>query len=316
MLTEYKITHAKIPFSRLLMWSWVVCCLFQSPVRADIPAAFVDIGFGARPMGMGGAFTAVAADANAIFWNPAGLALLRKNHFTIMHTKQLDLIPYNLGAYAFRAGGHTAGVAFLTSGNDVLRETSLFVSYAARLELPILGRAYLGGNLRYRNATFGQNEDGGQNRSQGSADGFGVDLGLIYQIGKRTRAGIFCRDMINNMTYHNTTRNTVYAERVPTTLTGGIASQLKENILFAADFEKGLYSDTYNKIHIGGDVRLLRVLHLRSGLWQNMAKELNRNYSLGFGIEFVKSRLGVQFDFAYLINDLANSPRISLSLLH
>lgn len=31
--------------------------------------------FGARPMGMGGAFTAVANDANAAYWNPAGLAL-------------------------------------------------------------------------------------------------------------------------------------------------------------------------------------------------------------------------------------------------
>jgi hypothetical protein len=31
--------------------------------------------FGARPMGMGGAFTAVADDANAPYWNPAGVAL-------------------------------------------------------------------------------------------------------------------------------------------------------------------------------------------------------------------------------------------------
>lgn len=31
--------------------------------------------FGTRPMGMGGAFTAVADDANAAYWNPAGIAL-------------------------------------------------------------------------------------------------------------------------------------------------------------------------------------------------------------------------------------------------
>jgi hypothetical protein len=31
--------------------------------------------FGTRPMGMGGAFTAVADDANAPYWNPAGVAL-------------------------------------------------------------------------------------------------------------------------------------------------------------------------------------------------------------------------------------------------
>ncbi|MBI5700260.1 hypothetical protein HZC34_00220 [Candidatus Saganbacteria bacterium] len=33
------------------------------------------IGYGARPMGMGGAYTALANDANAAYWNPAGFAL-------------------------------------------------------------------------------------------------------------------------------------------------------------------------------------------------------------------------------------------------
>src|SRR5712692_400351 len=34
------------------------------------------LGVGARPLGMGGAFVAVADDATAASWNPAGLALL------------------------------------------------------------------------------------------------------------------------------------------------------------------------------------------------------------------------------------------------
>lgn len=42
------------------------CILFVSSSQAY---------FGTRPMGMGGAFTAVADDANAAYWNPAGFAL-------------------------------------------------------------------------------------------------------------------------------------------------------------------------------------------------------------------------------------------------
>ena len=38
--------------------------------------ALFDIGMGARALGMGGAFVAVADDANALYYNPAGLALI------------------------------------------------------------------------------------------------------------------------------------------------------------------------------------------------------------------------------------------------
>jgi hypothetical protein len=40
-------------------------------------ADFLLIGSGARSEGMGGAFTAVADDVNALTFNPAGLALLK-----------------------------------------------------------------------------------------------------------------------------------------------------------------------------------------------------------------------------------------------
>ncbi|MDD5688192.1 MAG: type IX secretion system membrane protein PorP/SprF [Elusimicrobia bacterium] len=45
-------------------------------------AAFDELNIGARPQGMSGAFTAVANDANALFYNPAGMTLLKKAEFT------------------------------------------------------------------------------------------------------------------------------------------------------------------------------------------------------------------------------------------
>ena len=47
---------------------------------------------GTRPLGMGGAFVAVADDANTINWNPAGLPGLRRTEFTSTYS---DL--YRLG---------------------------------------------------------------------------------------------------------------------------------------------------------------------------------------------------------------------------
>ncbi|PKL90468.1 MAG: hypothetical protein CVV21_12425 [Candidatus Goldiibacteriota bacterium HGW-Goldbacteria-1] len=48
-------------------------------------ADFLKIGVGARSSGMGEAYAAVADDANAAFWNPAGIAQADKWSFTLMH---------------------------------------------------------------------------------------------------------------------------------------------------------------------------------------------------------------------------------------
>ena len=45
-------------------------------------AAFEDTGAGARSAGFGGAYTAVADDAEAIYFNPAGLGTVLRPHFT------------------------------------------------------------------------------------------------------------------------------------------------------------------------------------------------------------------------------------------
>jgi len=50
-----------------------------APIGTSV-AQFLEIGVGARATGMGEAFTVIANDANAVFWNPAGLAEVKTNN--------------------------------------------------------------------------------------------------------------------------------------------------------------------------------------------------------------------------------------------
>jgi hypothetical protein len=72
-----------------------------SPANATkLAGEFMAPGGGARALGMGGAFAAVAADASTIYWNPAGIAGIQKRQALAMHAEQFgDLVNYNFASY-------------------------------------------------------------------------------------------------------------------------------------------------------------------------------------------------------------------------
>ncbi|MFA6091629.1 MAG: PorV/PorQ family protein [Elusimicrobiota bacterium] len=63
-------------------------------------ANFLKLGGGARAVALGGAFTALADDANAIAYNPAGLAVLRRQELSLMHNEYMDGIRQEWAVYA------------------------------------------------------------------------------------------------------------------------------------------------------------------------------------------------------------------------
>src|SRR5262245_32095417 len=75
--------------------------IVASPAGATrLAGEFMALGAGARALGMGGAFGAVADDASAVYWNPAGIAGIEKRQALAMHAEQFgDLVNYNFGSY-------------------------------------------------------------------------------------------------------------------------------------------------------------------------------------------------------------------------
>lgn len=63
----------------LLLPTWLFAQGF-APVGSAV-AQFLEIGVGARPAGMGAAYTTLSKDAEAVFWNPAGLVEIKDRNF-------------------------------------------------------------------------------------------------------------------------------------------------------------------------------------------------------------------------------------------
>lgn len=95
--------------SMFFIWGVPVCaalvvfCGLAPYAGADKYAAeFLKVGAGARALGMGGAFVALADDASATYWNPAGLVSLVDTEVEAMHAEQFgDIVNYDFVTAGF-----------------------------------------------------------------------------------------------------------------------------------------------------------------------------------------------------------------------
>lgn len=80
-------------------------------------AKFLTIPVGARATAMGGAFSAIANDASAVYWNPGMLYLLPKNEIYLMHSDYFADISLEFVSAVFRWEGFGAVGLSITSLN-------------------------------------------------------------------------------------------------------------------------------------------------------------------------------------------------------
>jgi len=78
-------------------------------------AQFLKVGIGGRAEGMGEAFVAVANDASALYWNPAGIARLSGPQVLLLNTRWLAGISFNYAGVTFPLYGMGTAGASITS---------------------------------------------------------------------------------------------------------------------------------------------------------------------------------------------------------
>lgn len=89
-------------------------------------AQFLKIGVGARAMALGGAYGSLADDADALYWNPAGLVLINKPALYGSHTSWFADITHQFGGVVLPLGASgVIGLSVIVLNMDEMEITTI-----------------------------------------------------------------------------------------------------------------------------------------------------------------------------------------------
>lgn len=241
-------------------------------------AAFENVDISPRARAMGDAAVAVADDAFAPYFNPAGLAgrtgsTLGNSYvrpYSLDFTDQL----YFGGAFAVseKLGGLGFGLRrFATEyeGVELHTETTWTVAHGIRLFEDVHSTIDLGTALNLYQLEFGETVDG---FLPGDDVVAGFDVALLVRLHQRTRLGVQVKNVNNPVIGLDN-------EELPQRLHAGIAYEPYADVTTVFEIESALGYDT--QYHGGVEFRVLDVLALRTGIMTNPGK-----LTAGFGYEF------------------------------
>ncbi|MFQ5798278.1 MAG: hypothetical protein ACE5IW_01475 [bacterium] len=303
--------------TRSLLVTFLAFCSFAAPglqaqELSNIPGAFVNIGFGARPLGMGGAFVALANDVHAVLWNPAGLGQLQRPEATFSFTKQFGLVPYTFAAFGGPISNSVHhGEAMLISGDSALREVTLVVALAST-NYVFVPNLRLGGAFQLRLASFGSNDSEFEGQVTGNGIGLGFNLGIMYHISEEIAVGLTLNNLVNALRW-STSSSGNYYQNLPREIVLGFAYNRQKSFAVVVDYDLSLHGDREDILHVGIEKNVFQNFMVRSGVKQNMKFFTNANYTLGAGfLQSFPESIDFSFDVSYLFNEIGNTLRVSL----
>jgi len=225
---------------------------------------------GARPMAMGGAFVAVADDANTIFFNPAGLGLLKNAEILTAYTQSFgDVNYYKIASYyslsdygTLAIGGDQVNVESIPITNEYGTPETIGISnYTKRILLVSFSK-----NIN-NNLSFGINlkryEEYFEALSS-SGSGHGSSIGILYRPAKWLSLGVNLEDYLRTrFVYGNNLE-----EGIPASMLIGFCFQPTEKVIVATDIVKNnLARDDKNNLayKAGTEIKFMNWLFVRFG---------------------------------------------------
>ncbi len=282
----------------------LIFCSSMVPCVASNAQVQNQVFVGARPLGLGETFVAIADDGNAAYWNPAGLLSLRHLEINSMFAN-----PYNIPGLknAFLSFVYPVtdrqilGLSYFHFGYDdqELRfiQTKAIFSIGTRA----IKNLSLGLNVKYLHNSFGLD-----NLTVATADGLGFDLGGLYclqlapnQWLKQINFGIMGYDVTgSSLKYSGTSKS---EEIFPQSLRFGLSFIPKDQIrLKWLSLNDALIAlDIDDRAHFGAEAWLSQNLGVRAGVQKDLKTRESSTYCFGASLKL--PYLGAQLDYAYII---------------
>ena len=280
-------------------------------------AAFNDIGVGARPLGMGGAFVALADDANAASYNVAGLGYIDAAHFSMTTAQRFKgLVNYNhiggvlpLGS----VGSFGASIGILGEDSEVYKEQTIAISYAKTISQKVA----LGLNLKSFSTRFDESNESVsahlKNNSQffahTSAVDFTFDLGMMASPVTGLTVGLSAE----NLFPADVSISKVGQDLVPRNIRVGLAYRLgtiaattkqealREVLKSGIGLFEIVFRDGARHSHIGAELWLNKMIAVRTGYSLRGGVNRATGIALGSSVKLPVAALRLQLDYAFQI---------------
>ena len=213
---------------------------------------------GTRPLSMGGAFIAVADDANAIAWNPAGLPGLRRTEFTSTYTNlyQMGISQSYLGFVKPFGDRVALGFDWSNIGFDdnELAYSENKLNFAVGVQPHKLFS--FGFTLKYLTRDMLLDET-----SYGKSSGLGYDAGLLVQPLKNLKMGVGLYDLGGTSVSYkeDKTTETILGQAFKL----GISYMPVNGLTVAADIG--------DRFHFGAEYILANRISFRAGVQQDIS---------------------------------------------
>ena len=239
--------------------------------RAVLATPSNQVPVGPRAIGMGGAFSAIADDATALYWNAAGLAIVGHQEIAGSSANQFDTgLRDNLVSFLVPLSPNLAmATDWYHSGFDdgELGFSENRVTLGAGLKLTPWLWAGAGAKLLARNTSL-------DNLSVSSGRGLGLDLGLLAAPLDHLRLGLVGQDVSGTELR---------------TSDGQSSLAYPKNLRLASAYSWRKYGtvafDLDDRWHLGVEATPLQMVALRAGVEQDLNGAENATWSAGLGFK-------------------------------